>query len=99
MIAVNVSDIDDLKKIDYSMFGMMAETLEAMIRANSKAALAAADVLVNVPVVEQFNAFDWQKSHELVAAGYQAAEAMRDKLLPYAIPPRNGTTGSSRESG
>ncbi len=62
VIAVNVSDLDDLKNVDYSMFGVMAETLDAMIRANSKTALAAADVLVNVPVVEQFGAFDWQKS-------------------------------------
>ena len=51
VIAVNVSDLDDLKNVDYSMFGVMAETLDAMIRANSKTALAAADVLVNVPVV------------------------------------------------
>jgi NTE family protein len=85
VIAVNVNDLTDHASVDYSMFGIMAETLDAMMRANTKATLAsAADVVLNVPVVG-YAALDWRKSAAIVLAGYEAAEVMRDQLLPHAV--------------
>jgi len=37
VIAVNVSDLNDLEAIDYSMFGVMAETLDAITEPRSAA--------------------------------------------------------------
>src|SRR3954470_15091395 len=50
VIAVNVGDLDDQETIKYSVFGLMGATLDAMMRANTKRALSAADVVVNVPL-------------------------------------------------
>ena len=84
VIAVSVGDLRDRTTIDYSMFGIMADTLDAMIRANTKDTLDSADVVLNVPV-DGVGSLDWHRSREVVEIGYQAAEAMRAALLPHAI--------------
>lgn len=84
VIAVNVGDLTDRTKIDYSLFGLMMETLDAMMRANTLKAAAGANVLINVPVTE-YGSLDWRRAPELIAEGYKAAEANRDRLLPFAV--------------
>ena len=41
VIAVNVGDLSDLKKVNYSLFGLAGATLDAMMRANTKAGIKA----------------------------------------------------------
>ena len=86
VIAVNVGDLTDLAmdKINYSMLGLAGETLDAMMRANSLKALTSADVVINVPLAA-FGSLDWRRYRALIAEGYKAAEAMRDRLLPLAV--------------
>lgn len=84
VIAVNVGDLADLKTVNYSMFGLAGETLDAMMRANTKAAIKQADVIINVPLAA-FGSLDWRRSDELITAGYNAAESMRGSLLPFAV--------------
>ena len=55
-----------------------------MMRASTKASIASADVVINVPL-KSFGSLDWRRSAELIAEGYKAAEAMRDQLLPLAV--------------
>ena len=40
--------------------------------------------MINVPVTE-FGSLDWRRAPQLIAAGYQGAEAMKDRLLPLAV--------------
>jgi NTE family protein len=40
--------------------------------------------MINVPVTE-FGSLDWRKAPQLIAAGYQAAESMKDRLMPLAV--------------
>jgi NTE family protein len=70
--------------IDYSMFGLMSHTVDSMMRANTRRALASADLTINVDV-EGFGSLDWRRSAELIERGYQAAEKRRAELLPHAL--------------
>ncbi|HYE86669.1 MAG TPA: patatin-like phospholipase family protein [Vicinamibacterales bacterium] len=84
VIAVNVADLGRKSAIDYTLLGLVAESMDAMIRAASAANLASADVGITVPL-DGFLATDFHRTPELIAAGYHAAEASRDKLLPLAL--------------
>jgi NTE family protein len=66
------------------MFGLASETMDAMMRASTKRALASADVVVNVPLKE-YGSLDWRRAGDLIEEGYRAAEAMREQLLPLAV--------------
>jgi NTE family protein len=55
-----------------------------MMRANTLKAIDAADVLLEVPL-EGFGSLDWRRNRELIAKGYEAAEARKAELLPYAV--------------
>ena len=84
VVAVNVGDLDDQETISYSILGLMGATLDAMMRANTKKALPAADVILSVPLKE-YGSLAWRRSDELIDEGYKAAEAMKATLLPYAV--------------
>jgi NTE family protein len=84
VVAVNVGDLSDREGVSYTMFGVASNTLDAMMRASTKRALDAADVVVNVPL-EQYGSLDWRRANALMDEGYRAAEAMRDRLLPLAV--------------
>jgi NTE family protein len=84
VVAVNVGDLSDLEGVSYTMLGLAGTTLDAMMRASSRRALASADVLINVPLKE-YGSLDWRRAPELIEAGYRAAESMREQLLPLAL--------------
>ena len=84
VIAINVGDLSDQENINYSILGLAGATIDAMMRANTRKALTSADVVLNIPL-EEFGSLDWRKSDALIEAGYQAAEAMKASLLPYAV--------------
>lgn len=86
VIAVNVGDLNDVApdKVSSSMLGLGGQTLDAMMRANSLKALASADVVIDVPLAA-YGSLDWRRYRELIAEGYKAAEAMRERLLPLAV--------------
>jgi NTE family protein len=84
VIAINVGDLSDREGVSYTMFGVAGSTIDVMMRASTRRALEAADVVVNVPL-EKYGSLDWRKFPALIEEGYRAAEAMRDRLLPYAV--------------
>jgi NTE family protein len=84
VIAVNVGELGDRTELNYSLLGLVMETLDAMMRANTIRAAAGADIRINVPVAG-YGSLDWRRAPELIAEGYKAAEAMKDRLLPLAI--------------
>ena len=83
VIAVDVGNAPD-ETVDYSMFGLMFQTIDAMMRANTQRALKAADMTISVDVTG-FGSLDWRRSAALIEQGYKAAEQRRAELLPYAV--------------
>jgi len=84
IVAVNVGDLTDRTSVNQSMLGLAGETIDAMMRANTRAHITEADIVIDVPLAD-YGSLDWRRSRELVAEGYKAAEAMRDRLLPLAV--------------
>ena len=84
VIAVNVGDLSDRLTVNQSLFAVAGGSLDAMMRANTKLTIKQADIIIDVPL-GGFGSLDWRRSKELIAEGYKAAEAMRDRLLPLAV--------------
>ncbi|MBY0495840.1 MAG: patatin-like phospholipase family protein [Cyanobacteria bacterium] len=84
VIAINVADLGRKNAIDGTLLGLVAETMDAMIRANGAANLAAADVAITVPL-DGYSPNDFARTRDLIRAGYDAAEAAKDRLLPLAV--------------
>jgi NTE family protein len=70
--------------VEYSMFALMGQTVDSMMRANTERALAAADLTIQVDV-QGFGSLDWRRSTLLMQRGYEAAERHREALLKYAV--------------
>ena len=83
VVAIDVSVMRD-SGTRRSLVGLIGETLDVMMRANARASLKAADIVINPPL-KGFDSLDWRHSAELAAAGYAAADALKDKLLPLAV--------------
>jgi NTE family protein len=66
------------------MLGVASNTLDAMMRASTRRAIASADVVINVPLA-QYGSLAWRRAAELIDEGYRATEAMRAQLLPLAV--------------
>ena len=84
VVAVNVGDLSDREGVSYTMFGVAGNSIDAMMRASTRRSLAAADVVINIPL-EKYGSLDWRRSADLIDEGYRAAEAMREQLLPLAV--------------
>ena len=72
------------EEIDYSMFGVMGRTIDAMMQSSTRSALTAADLTIKVNV-EGFGSLDWRRADALIARGYEAAEGHRVALLQYQL--------------
>ena len=83
VIAVNVGQAPD-DVVDYSMFGLMGRTVDAMMQSSTRAALKFADLTIAVDV-EGFGSLDWRRADDLIARGYAAAEGRRDELMKYRV--------------
>ena len=67
-----------------SILSLAARTINTMETASERIGLAAADLVIE-PDLEGFDSLSWRRSDELADRGYQAAEAMSARLLPYAV--------------
>jgi NTE family protein len=83
VVAIDVG-LPPADKIDYSMFGLLGRTIDAMMRASTRQALKDADLTIAVDVTG-FGSLDWRRSDELIARGYAAAERNKDALLKYQL--------------
>lgn len=84
VIAVNVGSMAEKRTVNLSMLGLMGQTVDVMMTANTRAAMKQADIVINPPLVG-FASLDWRKSEALAQDGYNATEALKDKLLPLAL--------------
>jgi NTE family protein len=84
VIAVNVGDMSDTRAVSSSFLGLMGQAVDVMMLANTRAAMRAADIVINPPL-EGFGSLDWRRSEALADEGYAAAEAVRVQLLPLAL--------------
>jgi NTE family protein len=84
VIAINVGDLSNREGVAGTMFGVAGNTIDAMMRSSTKRVIASADVIVNVSL-EGYGSLDWRRAAGLIERGYQAAEAMRDRLLPLSV--------------
>jgi NTE family protein len=84
VIAVNVGDMSDTRAVSSSFLGLMGQAVDVMMLANTRAAMRAADIIINPPL-EGFGSLDWRHSEALAHEGYAAAEALRAQLLPLAL--------------
>ena len=83
VIAINVGSAGE-QSVDYSLFGLMGQTVDSMMRANTRRALTAADIVIAVDIAG-FGSLDWRRADELIARGHEAAERHRAELLPLAL--------------
>ena len=67
-----------------SILSLAARAISTMETASELIGLAAADLVI-APDLKGFDSMSWRRSDELADRGYQAAEAMSDRLLPYAV--------------
>jgi Predicted esterase of the alpha-beta hydrolase superfamily len=81
VIAVNVGDLADPEGVSQTLLGVAGSTIDAMMRASTRRALTAADIVIDVPL-KKYGSLDWRRYADLIDEGYRAAEAMRDRLLP-----------------
>jgi NTE family protein len=84
VIAINVGGTSQGMNISGSMFGLISDTMDAMMLASTRRGMAAADVVI-IPDLEKFGSLDWRRANDLADAGYAAAEAVKDKLEKYAV--------------
>src|SRR6187431_1514496 len=52
VVAINVGELADREGLSYTMFGVAGNTIDAMMRASTRRALTAADILVDVPLAD-----------------------------------------------
>ena len=83
VVAIDVGYAGE-KELNYSMFALMGQTVDSMMKANTRRALQSADLVIQVDV-EGFGSLDWRRSDELMQRGYEAAEKHRDQLLAHAL--------------
>jgi NTE family protein len=84
VVAVNVGELKDVTQVNDTLLGVAGASIDAMMRASTRRAIAAADVVINVPL-ESYGSLDWRRSEELSDEGYRAAEALKEQLLPLAL--------------
>ena len=84
VIAVDVGADLTYEKTSDTIFNVIGETLDVMMRAAASHALADAD-LVLVPNLKGFTGGDFGRTEEFLKQGYQAAAANADTLLKYAV--------------
>jgi NTE family protein len=86
VIAVDVGvDAATRKRYD-TIFGVLDETLNVMMRSGTRRALEDAD-LVLMPDLDGIGGADFSRADDLIARGYAEADAHASDLLPYAVSP------------
>jgi len=84
VVAVNVSSSTDGFTPPTSFVDVLGRTMDTMMAVGVTKALQSADVVIT-PDLRGFPGTDYRRSDEIVERGYEAAEAARDRLLPYAV--------------
>jgi NTE family protein len=86
VIAVDVSaDVEPPpQRGSDSMLTLLGRTIDAMMTAGVRAGLKDADIIVD-PDLKGLDSMSWRRSGDLADRGVDAAERLKEKLLPYAL--------------
>jgi NTE family protein len=84
VVAINVGFMGETRTVNRSMLGLMGATVDVMMQAATRRGMQSADIVINPPLAG-FASMDWRRSEALAEDGYQAAEALKAKLLPLAV--------------
>jgi NTE family protein len=84
VIAVNVSSSTDGFTPPTNFVDVLGRTMDTMMAVGVAKALQSADIVLT-PDLRGFPGTDYRRSEAIVERGYEAAEAVKDKLLPYAV--------------
>lgn len=84
VVAVNVSSSTDGFTPPTNFVDVLGRTMDTMMAMGVAKALQSADIVIT-PDLRGFPGTDYRRSEELVERGYEAAEAVKDKLLAYAV--------------
>lgn len=83
VIAVRVGPKPE-EEVPETIAGVANRAITVMMQTMERPRLRRASVVI-VPDLEGLTASDFRRSDEFAARGYQAAEAQKEKLLPYAL--------------
>ena len=83
-IAVNVSSSTDESPPPSTIFAVLGQTLDSLMTLGTRTALKSADLVI-VPNLQGLTGGDWRRVDDLVAKGYEAAEANSAALLRYQV--------------
>jgi NTE family protein len=86
VIAVDVGADAATKKRYDTIFGVLDETLNVMMRSGTRRALESADIVL-MPDLEGIGGAEFSQSGDLIRRGYAEADAHASQLLPYSIGP------------
>ena len=67
-----------------SSFGVLGQSINAVIAANEREAMKGADLVISVPL-QDFGSMDYNKADVLIKAGYAAAAANSEKLANFSV--------------
>jgi NTE family protein len=67
-----------------SSFGVLGRSISVTIAANEMRSMEQADLLLTVPL-QKYNGMDYEKSVDLIQAGYQAAQAKAAMLIKLSV--------------
>lgn len=81
-----------------SSFGVLGQSINAVIAANEREAMKGADLVISVPV-QDFSGMDYNKADGLIKAGYAAAAANSDKLAKFSVDEANWSEYLAERSG
>jgi NTE family protein len=84
VVGVNVSSRTDGFTPPANFFDVIGSTMDTMMAVGVSKSLQSADIVIT-PDLRSFPGTDYRRSEELVERGYEAAEEVKDKLLPYAV--------------
>lgn len=84
VIAVDVGADLTYERGSDTLFGVLGETLDVMMRGGANRALESAS-LVLIPNLKGFSGSDFSRGEEFVKQGYAAAEARKAELLRFAV--------------
>jgi NTE family protein len=84
VVAVNVSSSTDGFTPPTNFVDVLGRTMDTMMTMGVAKALQSADIVI-IPDLRGFPGTDYRRSDELVERGYEAAEAVKEQLLPYAV--------------
>ncbi len=84
VIAVHLGDAPFQEKDAGSLLAVFSRAFQAATSTNEERSRGMADIQL-LPLVDDFTPLSYDKSKELIKAGYAAAELQRNALLPYAL--------------